>query len=177
MGLLDAVLGSVLSGGQQQGGGGLAGALGNAMGGAMGGAGGGGGGLGDVLGGLLGGGGQAGANSPLASILGSLLANNGPAGGLGGLMEAFQRNGQGDVLGSWIGSGQNMPISPDALGKVLGPDVLSQLGAQAGGVSQGDLLGSLSQILPGVVDKMTPSGQAPQGGFGDLGAILGALTR
>jgi uncharacterized protein YidB (DUF937 family) len=162
MGLLDSVLGSLLSGGQQQQGGG--GALGGA--------------LGNVLGGMLGGGGQqaGAANSPLASILGSLLANNGPAGGLGGLMEAFQRNGQGDVLGSWIGSGQNAPISPDALGKVLGPDVLSKLGAQAGGVPQGDLLGSLAQILPGVIDKMTPQGQAPQGGFGDLGSILGALT-
>lgn len=174
MGLLDAVLGSVLSGGQQQGGGGLGSALGGALGGGGGGMG---GGLAGMLGGLLGGGGQAGAaNSPLAAILGSLLANNGPAGGLGGLMEAFQRNGQGDVLGSWIGTGQNMPISPDALGKVLGPDVLSQLGAQAGGVPQGDLLGSLAQILPGIVDKMTPQGQAPQGGFGDLGSILGALT-
>ncbi len=173
MGLLDAVLGSVLSGGQQQQGGGLGGALGSALGGGggMGGA------LGSVLGGLLGGGGQGGAaGSPLASILGSLLANNGAAGGLGGLMEAFQRNGQGDVLGSWVGSGQNMPISPDVLGKVLGPDVLSQLGAQAGGVSQGDLLGSLSQILPGVIDKMTPQGQAPQGGFGDIASILGQLT-
>lgn len=161
MGLLDSVLGSLMSGGQQQGGGALGGALGN------------------VLGGMLGGGGAQGgaANSPLVAILGSLLANNGPAGGLGGLMEAFQRNGQGDVIGSWVGTGENMPISPDILGKVLGQDVLSQLGAQAGGgLSQGDLLGSLSQILPGVVDKMTPQGQAPQGGFGDLGSILGALT-
>lgn len=161
MGLLDSVLGSLMSGGQQQGGGALGGALGN------------------VLGGMLGGGGAQGgaANSPLVAILGSLLANNGPAGGLGGLMEAFQRNGQGDVIGSWVGTGENMPISPDILGKVLGPDVLSQLGAQAGGgLSQGDLLGSLSQILPGVVDRMTPQGQAPQGGFGDLGSILGALT-
>lgn len=155
MGLLDAVLGSVLSGQSQQGGGALGG----------------------LLGGHLGGGGaQAGAaNSPLASILGSLLANNGAAGGLGGLMDAFQRNGMGDVIGSWVGSGQNMPISPDALGKVLGPDVLGQLGAQAGGVSQGDLLSQLSQILPGVVDKMTPSGQAPQGGFGDMASVLGSL--
>lgn len=154
MGLLDAVLGSVLGGQQQQGGA-----------------------LGSVLGSLLGGGAQGGGGgSPLASILASLLANNGQAGGLGGLTEAFQRNGMGDVLGSWIGSGQNAPISPDALGKVLGPDILSKIGAQAGGVPQGDLLSQLSQILPQVVDKMTPQGQAPQGGFGDIASILGALT-
>ncbi len=154
MGLLDAVLGSVL-GGQQQGGGGA---------------------LGSLIGGLLGGGQGGAGGSPLASILGSLLANNGAAGGLGGLTDAFQKNGMGDVLGSWVGSGQNSPISADALGKVLGPDVLSKLGAQAGGVSQGDLLSQLSQILPGVIDKMTPQGQAPQGGFGDLASIIGALT-
>ncbi len=153
MGLLDAVLGSVLGGGQQQGGGALGG----------------------LIGGLMGGG-QQGGTSPLASILGSLLANNGASGGLGGLTQAFQKNGMGDVLGSWIGSGQNTPISADALGKVLGPDVLSKISAQAGGVSQGDLLSQLSQILPGVVDKMTPNGQAPQGGFGDIASILGALT-
>ena len=154
MGLLDAVLGSVL-GGQQQGGGALGG----------------------LIGGLLGGGQQGGAGgSPLASILGSLLANNGSAGGLGGLMEAFQKNGMGDVIGSWVGSGQNMPISADALGQVLGPNVLGQLTSQAGGVGQGDLLSQLSQILPQVVDKMTPQGQAPQGGFGDLASILGQLT-
>ncbi len=156
MGLLDAVLGSVLGGQQQQGG--MAGGA-----------------LGNVLGSLLGGGGQAAggaAQSPLAGILASLLANNGQTGGLGGLTSAFQKNGMGDVIGSWVGSGQNMPISADALGKVLGPDILSQLGAQAGGVGHGDLLSQLSQILPGVVDKMTPEGQAPQGGFGDIASVL-----
>ncbi len=179
MGLLESVIGSVLSGGQQQQGGGLLGSvLGSALGGGGGGAGGLGGLLGSALGGALGGGGgQAGAGqSPLVAILGSLLANNGAAGGLGGLTDAFAKNGAGDVLGSWVGSGQNMPISPDMLGKVLGPDVLSKLGQQAGGASQGDLLSTLSQILPGVVDKMTPQGQAPQGGFGDIASILGQLT-
>ncbi len=152
MGLLDAVLGSVLGGQQQQGGGALGGLLGS----------------------LLGGGAQGGgaAQSPIAAILASLLANNGQAGGLGGLTDAFQKNGMGDVIGSWVGSGQNSPISADALGKVLGPDILSKLGGQAGGVSQGDLLSQLSQILPGVIDKMTPQGQAPQGGFGDMASIL-----
>jgi uncharacterized protein YidB (DUF937 family) len=151
MGLLDSVIGSVLGGGQ-----GGAGGL-----------------LGSVLGSALGGGaaGQQG-QSPLIGILGSLLANNGAAGGLGGLTSAFQKNGMGDVMGSWVGSGQNMPISADALGKVLGPDILSKLGGQAGGMGQSDLLSQLSQILPQVVDKMTPTGAAPQGGFGDLASIL-----
>jgi uncharacterized protein YidB (DUF937 family) len=152
MGLLDSVIGSVLGG--QGGAGGVLGSV-----------------LSSALGGGAGAAGQQG-QSPLIGILGSLLANNGAAGGLGGLTAAFQKNGMGDVMGSWVGGGQNLPISPDALGKVLGPDILSKLGGQAGGMGQSDLLGQLSQILPQVVDKMTPNGQAPQGGFGDLGALL-----
>jgi uncharacterized protein YidB (DUF937 family) len=33
-------------------------------------------------------------------------------GGLGGLLEKFQQSGHGDVAKSWVGSGQNQPISP-----------------------------------------------------------------
>jgi uncharacterized protein YidB (DUF937 family) len=168
MGLLESVVSGVIK---------------SQLGGAAGAAGGGLGGLGGMLGGLMGGAGgpaagaaQGAGASPLIGILGSLLANNGAAGGLAGLTQAFQKGGLSDVMGSWVGTGQNQPISPDALGKVLGPDVLAKLGQQANGVSQGDLLSQLSQILPGVVDQMTPGGQAPQGGFGDLAALVGKFA-
>jgi uncharacterized protein YidB (DUF937 family) len=169
MGLLESVVGNViksqLQGGAAGGGGGLGGLLGG-LGGLMG------GGAGNAAAGATG----AAGGSPLIGILGSLLANNGSTGGLDGLTKAFQQNGMGDVIGSWVGSGQNLPISPDALGKVLGPNVLGQLTQQAGGASQGDLLGQLSQLLPGVVDQMTPGGQAPQGGFGDLASLIGKFA-
>ena len=77
----------------------------------------------------------------------------------------------GDVMSSWIGKGENLPIAPDQLGGVLGGDMLGQLTQQTG-MGQGDLLGQLSQLLPQMVDKATPEGAIPDGGLGDIGAIL-----
>ncbi|KQP50089.1 YidB family protein [Pseudorhodoferax sp. Leaf274] len=150
MGLLDSVLGSVLNGGQspQQ-----PGAHANAE-----------GGLGGILGALA-------SNPQLLQVLMGLLAGGqgrpAQAGGgpLGGLVEQFQQAGLGDVLGSWIGTGQNRPVSADQLGQVFGQDRLSELGGQLG-IGGGDLASQLSQILPGLVNRMTPQGQLPQPGEG-----------
>ena len=136
--------------------------------------------LDSVLGSVLGGGQQpqqqGGGAAVLISILASMLANNqrgggGGLGGLAGLAEQFQRGGLGDVMNSWVGTGENLPVSPDQLGQVLGGDVLGQLTQQTG-MDQGDLLGQLSQLLPQLVDSATPGGQIPQDGLGDIGAIL-----
>lgn len=117
---------------------------------------------------------------------GSAFGGAGAAGGLGGLgglaglVEQFGRAGLGDVAGSWVGRGQNLPISADQLGQVLGGE---RIGAMAGqiGMDPGDLLGQLSQMLPQVVDRLTPEGQIPQGdlagalGANDLDRLLGGL--
>ena len=148
MGLLDSVLGSVLGGRQQQGGG--AGSLIN------------------IVAGMLANTGQGGTGT--AGSAGAGL------GGLAGLAEQFQRGGLGDVMKSWIGTGQNQPISPDALGDVLGGDLLGKLTQQTG-MGQSDLLGQLSQMLPQMVDQATPEGRIPEGGLGDIGAILGRFAQ
>ena len=133
--------------------------------------------------GALGGGGQAagGGQSALLNIVMGMLANRSGGqqggagmggGGLGDLMAKFQQGGMGDVMSSWIGSGQNMPISGDQLSNVLGPDMLDKIASQLG-ISHGEAAGQLSQVLPQVVDKLTPNGQVPEGGLGDIGAILG----
>jgi uncharacterized protein YidB (DUF937 family) len=137
--------------------------------------------LDSVLGSMLGGaqqpsqqGGGAGA---LAQILAGMLAQRSGGtgdglGGLAGLAEQFQRGGLGEVMNSWIGKGENLPISPDQLGGVLGGDILGKL-RQHTGMDQGDLLGQLSQMLPQMVDQATPDGQIPEGGgIGDIGSIL-----
>jgi uncharacterized protein YidB (DUF937 family) len=80
--------------------------------------------------------------------------------GLGGLLNRFQQSGQGDVMKSWVGSGQNMPISPSQLGSVLGPGVVGSL-AQRTGLSEEEITSQLSQLLPGVVDRLTPNGRLP----------------
>jgi uncharacterized protein YidB (DUF937 family) len=82
------------------------------------------------------------------------------ASGLGGLLNQFQQGGLGDVVKSWIGTGPNQPISPNQLGSALGPKIIQVL-AQKTGMSEQELTAQLSQILPGVVDKLTPSGRLP----------------
>jgi len=80
--------------------------------------------------------------------------------GLGGLLERFQQSGNGNLINSWIGSGQNQPVQPSQLGTVLGPDIIKVL-AQRSGLSEDELTKQLSQVLPPVVDKLTPNGRIP----------------
>lgn len=127
--------------------------------------------LGSVLNGISQQGGTAGA---IASVAGSLLANDGDHGGLGGLVGRFEQAGLGNVVSSWIGSGQNLPISADQLQSVLGSDAVAGIAAKLG-VNPADAMGQLSTMLPGLVDKLTPNGQAPAGGLGNMGDLAGML--
>jgi uncharacterized protein YidB (DUF937 family) len=81
-------------------------------------------------------------------------------GGLGGLLDKLQKGGLGNVANSWVGSGQNQPVAPGQLGPALGSDLIKTL-AQRSGLSEEELTKQLSQILPGVVDKLTPAGRLP----------------
>ena len=81
-------------------------------------------------------------------------------GGLGGLVDKFQKGGLGDVVNSWVGHGQNQPVTPGQLGPALGPDIIKTL-AQRSGLSEEELTRQLSQVLPGLVDKLTPHGRLP----------------
>lgn len=165
MGLLDSVIGAVAGG--AMGGGNQAGGMGGM------------GGLGGVLGSLLGGGAAGGAGGGQSALLNIVLGmvankaggNQGAGGGLGDLIGKFQQGGLGDVAASWVGSGQNMPVSADQLSNVFGSDMLNQIASQLG-VSQSEAAGQLSQMLPEVVNHLTPNGQAPSGGLGDIGSIL-----
>lgn len=161
MGLLDSILGQVLGSGAAPSSSSVdpAGASGPAGAGGLGG-----------LGGLVGGLGGAGG---LASIFGSLLANDGGQGGLGGLVSKFERAGMGDVIGSWIGKGENKPVSEGQLGNVLGGDVVSSM-AQKLGINAGMLLPMLAMLLPKLIDHLTPQGQVPARGLGDLSELGGA---
>jgi uncharacterized protein YidB (DUF937 family) len=80
-------------------------------------------------------------------------------GGLGGLLDKLQKGGLGNVANSWVGPGQNQPVSPSQIGPALGPDIKTL--AQRSGLSEEEITKHLSQILPGVVDKLTPNGRLP----------------
>jgi uncharacterized protein YidB (DUF937 family) len=107
-----------------------------------------GGGLGDLLKGGLGG------------LLGGAAAGSVISGGLGDLLKQFQQHGQGEVADSWVGKGENKSIAPGDLGQALGIDQINALTSQTG-LSRDELLGGLSQYLPGVIDHLTPEGRLP----------------
>lgn len=110
----------------------------------------------------------------LGNVLGSLLANNGELGGLNGLVEKFSQAGLGDAVNSWIGTGANQAISGDQLSGALGSDVVAKIASQLG-LEPSQLSGQLAQMLPGLIDKLTPNGTAPEGGLGNAGDLMGML--
>jgi uncharacterized protein YidB (DUF937 family) len=74
-------------------------------------------------------------------------------------------------MSSWVGTGQNMPITADQLSSILGSDKMGAIASQLG-MSQGEASGQLADLLPQVIDKLTPDGQMPQG---DITSQLGGL--
>ncbi|MEU4267339.1 YidB family protein [Streptomyces sp. NPDC026092] len=130
--------------------------------------------LGSLLGGLLGGSGQQGAGGGgniLGSLLGALMSGGkgGAAGSnpLGGLMEMLTTSGLADQAQSWVGSGENKPVTGQQVAEAL-PDETLQKVAQDAGVSPQQAADEIAQVLPQAVDKLTPQGQVPSGSLEDL---------
>jgi uncharacterized protein YidB (DUF937 family) len=115
-----------------------------------------------------------GARGDLLNAVLALLADDGDGPGIAEVMARFQQSGMADVVGSWIGVGANLPISGDALRQVLGPDSIERI-AQQVGLSQAATVDRLSQMLPYVVDKLTPTGHVPETGLGDIGELMGRM--
>ncbi len=104
------------------------------------------------------------ADSP--NVIGPLmeLVAGKEGGGLEALVQKFQAGGLGGVIASWIGTGENQPISPERLHEILGSEQVQQLAAKTG-LPVDRLLPSLADHLPAVVDKLTPEGKIPEGGL------------
>lgn len=152
-GILGEILGSVLGGGRAA----QPGSQGDGR-----------GGLGDVLGGVLGRGGQGygtNAGSPLGGGRGALVAMLLPLamqwvqrnGGIGGVLQRFQQKGYGQQASSWMSTGANAPIAPQEVSDVVGMDELSRMSQQLG-VPHQEVASGLSEILPQMVDHLTPDG-------------------
>jgi uncharacterized protein YidB (DUF937 family) len=101
----------------------------------------------------------SGSSNPLAAGVMQMI-NNQP-GGLSGLVQQFHDKGLGGLVSSWVGTGQNLPISADQLQHVLGSDQLKELAAKAG-ISPDTASSHLAQLLPMLIDKLTPNGQVPE---------------
>jgi uncharacterized protein YidB (DUF937 family) len=99
----------------------------------------------------------------LGDLLGSLLGgtSGGGQGGLGDLLGQLQRVGYGEQADSWVGRGQNQPLPANAIEQIFGRGGLSEIARRAG-LSETDTSRGLSQLLPEVVDRVTPEGQVPE---------------
>ena len=149
MGLLDSILGAI--GNKDQGGAGTASA----------------GGLGGIVGMLA-------SNPQLIQVVAGMLSNNGSQGGLGGLVSQFEQAGLGNAMRSWIGSGPNDAVSGLQITDALGAGTVSDIAAKLG-VNPNDAAGQLAQLLPGIINHLTPQGQAPSQGLGDSNDLMGML--
>ena len=93
----------------------------------------------------------------MASVVNRLIAEQG---GVSGLVSKFEQGGLGSTVQSWIGTGPNAAVSGEQVHNALGSDLM-QLAAKTG-LSPQDLAQKLSQVLPEVVDKLTPGGVIPK---------------
>src|SRR5215831_14438303 len=128
--------------------------------------------LDSLLGGLMGGGAQQG-QSPLMQAAIQLIQQNG---GLPGIISKFQNGGMASQVGSWVGTGANVPINGNQLQEILGTGSIGQI-AQQLGLSHGDASSELAQVLPQIIDKLTPNGQVPADHNDMLAQALSALTK
>lgn len=118
--------------------------------------------LGEMVKGLLGkalGGGSS--QNPLMDIVMGLITNP-QSGGLQGLIQTFKEKGLGDEMSSWISTGKNQSVSGDQIQHALGGNIIQQIAQQLGS-SKSEVSGGLANLLPGLIDKLTPTGKVPEG--------------
>ena len=120
-------------------------------------------------------GGSAGAMdiSKLTALAQPLLQQIQSSGGLNAVLGKLQQAGLGDQVNSWLGQGGNESVDADELAEAIGEDRIETLSAESG-MSPDEVKSGLSQILPGLVDKMSPSGSLPTSAS-DLTGMLGQI--
>ena len=99
------------------------------------------------------------------------LVNNPEIGGLSGLVEKFNSNGLGDIVASWVGKGENQPVTGDQMANTLGMDKISEI-ASSLGISQSQAADGLASVLPQLIDKLTPDGSVPENNILQQGLSL-----
>ena len=103
-----------------------------------------------------------GDNSPGVGIVDKMLAyiHDPQSGGLGGIVQQFENGGLGKAVQSWISTGKNLPVTADQITAALGPDRLAKLAGRLG-MTPEQASQRISEVLPQIVDHLTPNGQLP----------------
>jgi uncharacterized protein YidB (DUF937 family) len=103
-----------------------------------------------LLDGLIGGA----VGAEMVSVVNGFIEKHG---GVKGIVNQFQKEGFGPTVQSWVGTGENEPISPAEVRQALGSDIVQQLAAKLG-IPENEMAAKLADVLPKVVDKLTPDG-------------------
>lgn len=114
-----------------------------------------------------------GAAGSIAGVAKELLNENG---GLSGVLDKFKESGLGGLAASWVGKGENLPISAEQISSVLGSGTIATL-AEKFGITPETLSAQLAEHLPTMVDKVTPDGEVNAGSDGMLSNILSSLMK
>ena len=81
-------------------------------------------------------------------------------GGLQKIIDAMKNAGLGEQAESWVGSGENLPISGDQAKEVVGADKVAEI-AEKAGIDEGKAADLVAQALPLAVDQVSPEGKEP----------------
>lgn len=95
-------------------------------------------------------------------------------GGIGGVLDKFKEGGLAEQAASWVGKGENMPISAEQISSVLGSGAIADMAAKFG-IDPADLSAKIAEHLPTVIDKMTPDGEVTGDSGNLLSTVLGML--
>ena len=118
------------------------------------------------------GGNQRQGGNLLLQIALSMLQQNG---GLPEVINKFRQGGLSQQADSWVGTGQNMNISADQLEQVFGSSTINDLASRVG--MPADQAGSaVAQMLPEIINRLTPQGQVPENSNEEISQGLSALA-
>src|SRR5271167_4184832 len=127
----------------------------------------------------------------LDNLLGSVPGSNAPGqgslavvalqiiqqhGGLPGIISKFGQGGLAAQAGSWVGTGANLPVNASQLQQILGTGSIGQI-AQQLGLSHGEAGAGLAQLLPQLINHLTPNGQVPADHSALLQQALSLLSK
>ena len=90
----------------------------------------------------------------ITSALTKLIGNGQGSIDLGALVGGLSQNGLGEIVGSWLGNGENKSISMDQITDLLGSDKVSEFASELN-ISEESAKGALADSLPQVVDQAT----------------------
>jgi len=90
----------------------------------------------------------------ISTALSGLLENSQGGLDLAALVGGLSQNGLGEIVGSWLGNGENRSISMDQISDLLGSDKVSEFASQLG-LSDDSAKNALADALPQVVDQAT----------------------